>query len=278
MKQVDKILFDIYGSYPCISPGRYQSYFILTKYFNKNSFNKAKILELGCGTGVYSLYLDKILNNSFYTGIDLSFKNNPYLISNVVDNIKVDFKKIDATKLSFKKASFDLVLSFWSLEHIENDINALKQAYIVLKKEGTFIIAVPSIYTFLFHLGRHGYRSYTKKNITDKLSKTGFKIKKVYSVGGLFGFVFSLLQNWLDNLVLAPFYIYYKIFNPEKLKGDSKRDIGGGLAKKIVSRTTHAYRKTLIGRKIHFYFLKLSRFLDGFIPVLPYSYLIIAEK
>lgn len=278
MNKVDKILFDVYGSYPCLSPGRYQSFDILTNYFEKNSFNNKKIIELGCGTGVYALFLDRLLKNGFYTGIDLELKQNPNLIKKSVKNIKTDFRVMDAADLKFKKNSYDLVMSFWSLEHIKNDAEVLKQAYNILKKKGIFIIAAPSAFTFAFHLGRHGFRCYSKKDIKNKLNEAGFKIKKTHSVGGLFGFAFSLCLNWFDNLVLAPFYVYYKIFNPKKLKGDSRQDIGGGLAKKIVSKTTHVYRKTLIGRKIHFRLLKIIKVFDSLMPIFPTAYLIVAKK
>lgn len=279
MNQIDRLIIKVYKDYPCLSPSRYESFYVLTKFIKARFLRKDKILEIGCGSGINALLLDNLLTQkSCYNGIDLEFKGSTKIIKRKLKRIKANFKHMDARKLFFKKSSFDLVLSLWSLEHIQDDIKALREAYRVLKNGGIILLAVPSIFTFPFQLGRHGFHYYKKEGIITKLKKAGFRIKRVSSLGGFFGFLFSLFQNWLDLLILAPFGLFFKIFAHEKLKGDSRQDLGGGLAKKITSYTTCLYRKTLIGRKIHFNILRLIRIIDNYFPIFPASYFLMAEK
>jgi len=278
MNKLDKILFQIYGSYPCLSPGRYESFYVLDRLLNKKKLKHKKILEFGCGTGVYALFLDNLLENVSYTGIDLEFKQDIKKVKRRIKRIKVGFQVMDARKLDFKNNSFDLVLSFTNLEHIKEDFKSLKEIYRLLKRKGTALIMIPSVFTFPFQLGRHGFHYYTKTEIEDKLKKAGLKITAFSSIGGLFGYLFSLCQNWIDLLCLLPFALFFKLFKPEIIKGDSRQDIKGGLAKTILGRTTHFYRKTLIGRKIHFNILRLIKRIDRYLPLFPVIYFIKAEK
>jgi len=278
MNKVDKLVFKVYGNNPCLSPSRYESFYLLTKLIKEKSWGKVKILEIGCGSGIYAKLFDNLLDQGQYTGIDLEFKGNINQRKEGLKRIKANFRIMDARKLVFKNNAFDLVLSFTSLEHIKEDEQVLQQIHRILAKGGTFFLIIPSIFTFPFQLGRHGYHYYTKKNLLNKFRKMGFKIEGIYSFGGLAGFFFSLLQNWLDLLVLLPFGLYYLIFYPQKLKGNSRRDMGGGLAKKILSRTTYVYRKFLIGRKIHFNLLKLVKLIDDNFPIFPTGYFLVAEK
>lgn len=278
MNKVDQLIFDVYGSYPTLSTARYESFYILSSLFKQRSFDKSRILEVGCGSGIYALVLDKLLNKGFYTGIDLEFKRGSKGIKNRIKKIKSRFKIMNAQNLSFKNSSFDLVLSFSSLEHIKDDFKALKEICRVLKKGGSFFLFVPSIFTYPFQLGRHGFHYYTKAEIVSKLKKAGLKIKQIHNVGGLVGYIFTFCLNWIDLLALFPFWLYFKIFEPKKLKGNSRQDTGGGPAKKILSFSTHLYRKTLLGRKIHFSLLKFIKVIDTFFPILPGAYFITVEK
>lgn len=278
MDQVDKVIFKAYGSYPCLSPSRYQSIHIFAKHIKTNVSQKPAIIEVGCGNGINALILDNLLKNCSYIGIDIEFKHNIKSLKKRIKKLKVDFKKIDARKLSFKNKSFDLALSFASLEHIQDDYQAIKEMWRVLKNNGIAFIIVPSIFTFPFQLGRHGFHYYKKEDITAKLKKAGFKVKKAEDVGGFWGWCFTLFLNWASLLALAPFGLYYKIFEPEKLKGDSRQDTGGGLAKEIVYQTVFLYQKTIIGRKIHFNLLRLIKIIDNYFPFLPTAYFLVIEK
>jgi SAM-dependent methyltransferase len=69
------------------------------------------------------------MSNLNYSSIDL---NLPYVT-----------KKADLTNLPFDNETFDCILCYHVLEHIEDDIRALSEMYRVLKKDGWAIIQSP---------------------------------------------------------------------------------------------------------------------------------------
>jgi len=79
--------------------------------------NGAKILDLGCGSGIAGDYFKKFFKAEVF-GVDI--KNN-----RVVD---LPFKKIDGKNLPFDDNSFDAVLICYVLHHAEDPIAVLKEA------------------------------------------------------------------------------------------------------------------------------------------------------
>jgi len=69
------------------------------------------------------------MKNIRYTSIDLEF---PYVTL-----------KADLTELPFQDETFDCILCYHVLEHIEDDIKALSEMYRILKKDGWAIIQSP---------------------------------------------------------------------------------------------------------------------------------------
>lgn len=107
----------------------------ITKIKNKT------ILEIGCGNGrltrILARYAKKII------GVD----NDPRMIRSAKKLTKrknVSFKLMNALSLKFKPCSFDIVIFTWCLVCLLNkEIQALKEAKKVLKKEGFLILVEP---------------------------------------------------------------------------------------------------------------------------------------
>ena len=105
---------------------------------------KGKVLDIGCGKG----FVEKFVDGEYY-GIDITDK-----FSECVKNFKcVDVSK---EKLPFHDNSFDVVLLFSILEHIENFLFVTGEAKRVLKRGGKLIIIVPNprhiLYNGIIHL------------------------------------------------------------------------------------------------------------------------------
>ncbi len=113
-----------------------------------------KILEIGCGSSYFSYELAKrghhVTSLDSFTGIS----------RRDVDNIRTIFRKggmkfhfVDgkATKLPFKRNSFDAVFIIDVIEHVPDEDKALKEIYRVLKPGGFFIASTPAIG---FHRGK----------------------------------------------------------------------------------------------------------------------------
>lgn len=96
-----------------------------------------KILDLGCGTGIYSKLLTK--KGAKIKGIDIS---NKMIEIARKENSNVEFIVGGIEKLPYKNNEFDIVLSALVLEHVKNWSKILREVNRVLKKGGLFVFSI----------------------------------------------------------------------------------------------------------------------------------------
>jgi len=106
---------------------------IIKKYSLRDN---AKILDVGTGTGKTTT-LFKTEHNKV-TGVDIVDLRNSEYANNY------DFKLENGLELSFPDESFDLVVSFDVIEHIEEGGKFIKEMMRVLKVGGKILIGTPS--------------------------------------------------------------------------------------------------------------------------------------
>jgi SAM-dependent methyltransferase len=145
----------------------------IQKYFKYKT--NLSILDAGCGTGGNLLLLSKY---GKACGLDIS----PLAIKYCKQRGLINIKKGSILKLPYKKNRFYLIVCMSVLYHkkVISDKKALLEFKKVLKKKGFLFGLVPAL-NFLEsdHDKRvHTARRYTKKEITELLESTGFKIKK----------------------------------------------------------------------------------------------------
>ena len=125
-------------------------------------------------------------------------------------NIDPSIRFADATKLEFDDNSFDVVIANHILEHIPDDLKAMKEIYRVLKDNGVAILQVPWSQTLATTIedplindpvmqarlyGQKDHvRIYTLDNYTTRLGKAGFKVK-VIPYSALMQFSMHALQE-----------------------------------------------------------------------------------
>lgn len=110
----------------------------IIKYLKPNM----KILELGAGTGAYSIQLAKEGYN--VTAIEYVEKNYKILKSKIKKNMNINVIHGDATNLNIlKNKKFDLILCLGPMYHLNNQgrIKCLKESINVCKKNGIIICA-----------------------------------------------------------------------------------------------------------------------------------------
>lgn len=124
----------------------YKSLFNYRKFnrFNRiineiDQYSPKKILDVGCGTGGYCIFLKKKGYN--IKGIDIDSKK---LSEGLHFDSFCNISYGSATKIPFKNEKFDLVLITEVMEHIKEHDKAIQEARRVLNKNGVIIITVPT--------------------------------------------------------------------------------------------------------------------------------------
>ncbi len=96
------------------------------------------VLELGCGTGKNTVYLQTLAYNLICADFSEEMLNKA---KEKIRASHVQFQQIDIRETwRFKKAQFDLITCSLILEHIENIDFVFQQAHKVLKKGGMFYV------------------------------------------------------------------------------------------------------------------------------------------
>ncbi|GEM_PF-1550314 len=144
-----------------------------------------KVLDLACGTGygsfLLSLYSQKVI------GVDISLEAIQLAREKYKRN-NLSFVVSDAMSTPFQDHSFDIIISFETIEHIKNDIVFLKEVKRILKPEGLLFLSCPNTLWSKKHKisNPFHFREYTEKNIRRLISPhfKFFTIASQYDVGG----------------------------------------------------------------------------------------------
>lgn len=167
--------------------------------------NPKRILDAGCGRGVFSYEMAKKFPTAEITGADIDEEqltvNQEIATGSGLNNLT--FTTADISNLPFEN-EFDVVLSVDNLEHIENDESAIDCIYKALKPGGQLVLHVPGLmrrwfffkFTENFDVPGHFRPGYTQEQIVQKLTKLGFKIQKSH-------YTFGWLETITNNISYA---------------------------------------------------------------------------
>lgn len=121
--------------------GTYQGHY--ARYTFASKFCKQKVvLDVACGVGYGSYHLIKT-GARRVSGVDISKDAIAYAKTHYADP-KVGFIVGDATKLPFPDKSFDVIVSFETIEHVREYEKYLAECKRVLKEGGVFICSSPN--------------------------------------------------------------------------------------------------------------------------------------
>lgn len=141
-------------------------------------FLSGQILEIGCGIGNFTKFLER------YGEVKAIDVNNDYIKqATKLLNGKVQIGRGDIEKgqYFFKDIKFNTVVCINVLEHVKNDLQAIRNIYKLLKPGGTLILLVPA-HAFLFSVIDQSighFRRYEKEELINILLQNGFEIKKI---------------------------------------------------------------------------------------------------
>ena len=116
------------------------------RYLFASQFTASKtVLDAACGSGYGSAILSES-GAQKVVGIDNSSEAIEYCEKNYKKE-NLEFKKDDCEKITLD-ASFDVVVSFETIEHLKNQDNFLAEIKRVLKDDGIFIVSTPNTDTY----------------------------------------------------------------------------------------------------------------------------------
>ena len=99
------------------------------------------VLEVGCGEGygtnLLSQHVRKII------GLDVD-KNTIAQASRKYCSESCVFEVYDGVRIPYNDNTFDAVVSFQVIEHLQDDINYVSEVYRVLKEHGSFVLTTPN--------------------------------------------------------------------------------------------------------------------------------------
>lgn len=153
---------------------------------------KGRLLDIGCGKKPYKRILEPYCLE--YIGVD--YAATPHGISEV-DVVA------DAVKMPFPEDSFDSVVSFQVMEHINEPALFLAEAYRILKKEGVMLLTTPFLWGE--HEQPHDYFRFTRHGLAYLAEKAGFQVLSIEPDTGSVSTIILRLNYLLNRLPLGPF-------------------------------------------------------------------------
>ena len=140
-----------------------------------------RVLEVGSGTGAMTRYL---ATREQVVATDLDEEYVELLRRVYADKPNVEVERLDLAKLGsngFDRTGFDTVVCSNVLEHIEDDVGALRAMGRLLLPGGRVVLIIPAlqqIYGAIDEAIGH-YRRYSREEIQEKLTAAGLSVEHV---------------------------------------------------------------------------------------------------
>jgi len=135
------------------------------------------VLDIGTSTGT-NLRMLRELGFHNVQGLDSSEEAVRYCAAKGFDAVR----RGDVCDMPFSSDSFDLVLATDVIEHVEDDVQAIREIARIMKPRGASLISVPAfrcLWGLQDDLGRHK-RRYRQSELIRLVSNSGLRIDRQY--------------------------------------------------------------------------------------------------
>lgn len=159
---------------------------LLDRFVGRRSDSDRLLLDLGCGVGGM---LGPMAEYGKALGTDVTFKGLEHCAARGFPRLLASH----GTHAPFRDDSLDCITAFDAIEHIEDDVGALREMHRALKPGGVVIASCPA-YQFLYanqDRVTHHFRRYTRGGLVAKARSVGFEIEQA-----------SYINFWLFPLIL----------------------------------------------------------------------------
>ena len=177
---------------------------ILERYLGADTTTGRKILDVGCGTGTM---LTHLAHFGDARGVDMDLEAVGYCHDRGLQQVT----QSGAGSLPFDTDTFDLVTALDVVEHIDDDLGALREMRRVLKPGGLLLLTVPA-YRFLW--GRQDdinlhKRRYVARQLRSRLQAAGFEVERL-----------TYMNSILFPAIAAVRLVRHVLPEPPKLESD----------------------------------------------------------
>ena len=185
----------------------------------KNAPKNSKILDIGSSSGIFLKDLEALgFKNENLFGIDIS----EIAIANCKANGIANAFVMDAQNITLTE-TFDIIIASDCLEHLQEDVKAIKNWKTLLKIGGTLYVFVPafmSLWSYHDVVNMH-HRRYTKSELKAKIVAENLEIIK---------------SSYWNFFLFMPVYLFRKVSaNFQKNKsGASDSTIGNPIFNNVV--------------------------------------------
>lgn len=167
---------------------------LIERYIPAKSGNA--ILDVGCGAGMMIEYLKSF---GHVRGLDFSEEAVRYGNLRMGNDTVIQLGNL-SEDVPFENESYSLITLLDVIEHIDDELNALKTVCRLLRQEGLLVCTVPA-YQFLWSghdVLNHHKRRYTRKELKKIIIASGFEIEKI-SYFNSFLAPFVLLSRFISS-------------------------------------------------------------------------------
>jgi SAM-dependent methyltransferase len=190
-----------------------------------------RILDAGCGFGQYDHFLLNSFEHVEILAVDVKedyLRDCREYFSKQIETGRIVFEKADLRTLE-NRDSFDLILCIDVLEHIEEDVEVIRNLTALLKEGGYFLMHSPSALSSRdagegeeSFVEEHARSGYMKEEIKGKLESAGLVVEASEYTYGKSGHVsWKISVKWpmllfrkIGLFALPILFVYYSLLLP----------------------------------------------------------------